>query len=353
MDFDPSKLLNFTMGFNPFYWIGKNIIGGEAFNRLAQAGSDKLFGTTYGQERMMQQQFQYNNLLSQDERTWQESMMDKMNAYNTPSAMMQRFRDAGLNPSLMYGSVGDIGAANPPASGGASVSALPPQYSAVNEMLAAQVENLRADTEKKREETIGKQLDNAIKSMDKDAYTEFYVQNKNDIIRSMTEQLGITHNEFVQSNYDRFEAAWDMAIYYGMSFEDAYERGNIEGYTSDTWSEIMTDVSQERFDKAQRLFVGGRDAQISANDAIRVLNDAQKLKSQKDFDIWKFLINQAKNGHGIEKTGAQVALTALFISGEKFNIPMPHFTFRRASHDSHNVTYVNNDRRGNRIINNR
>jgi len=40
---------------------------------------------------------------SQKQREWSESMWEKQNAYNTPANQMQRLRDAGLNPALMYG----------------------------------------------------------------------------------------------------------------------------------------------------------------------------------------------------------------------------------------------------------
>ena len=32
-----------------------------------------------------------------------KQMFDYQNAYNTPKAQMQRLKDAGLNPALMYG----------------------------------------------------------------------------------------------------------------------------------------------------------------------------------------------------------------------------------------------------------
>ena len=40
---------------------------------------------------------------SQKQREWSESMWKRQNAYNTPANQMQRLRDAGLNPALMYG----------------------------------------------------------------------------------------------------------------------------------------------------------------------------------------------------------------------------------------------------------
>jgi len=40
---------------------------------------------------------------SEKQREWSESMWKRQNAYNTPANQMQRLRDAGLNPALMYG----------------------------------------------------------------------------------------------------------------------------------------------------------------------------------------------------------------------------------------------------------
>ena len=42
------------------------------------------------------------------QRTWQEDMWNKQNAYNTPAMQMERLKKAGLNPALMYGQ-GNVG----------------------------------------------------------------------------------------------------------------------------------------------------------------------------------------------------------------------------------------------------
>lgn len=47
-------------------------------------------------------------------RQHQEYMYDKQNAYNTPMAQMQRFKDAGLNPHLIYGQGNSGNAGAPP-----------------------------------------------------------------------------------------------------------------------------------------------------------------------------------------------------------------------------------------------
>lgn len=49
---------------------------------------------------------QSNRQLSDEQRDWSESMQDKQNSYNTPSAQMQRLREAGLNPASLAMSQG-------------------------------------------------------------------------------------------------------------------------------------------------------------------------------------------------------------------------------------------------------
>ncbi|AXH77079.1 MAG: DNA pilot protein [Microviridae sp.] len=61
-------------------------------------------------EKNAERQKQQNNLdwdrtlrLRQSDRDWALQDWNKVNAYNHPSQQMQRFREAGLNPNLIYG----------------------------------------------------------------------------------------------------------------------------------------------------------------------------------------------------------------------------------------------------------
>lgn len=45
----------------------------------------------------------YNYLLKQQENAFNYEMWNEMNKYNSPSAQMSRYQDAGLNPFLIYG----------------------------------------------------------------------------------------------------------------------------------------------------------------------------------------------------------------------------------------------------------
>jgi hypothetical protein len=57
--------------------------------------ASNLIGTFFGNKARKKE--------SQKQREWSESMWQRQNAYNTPKNQMQRLKDAGLNPALMYG----------------------------------------------------------------------------------------------------------------------------------------------------------------------------------------------------------------------------------------------------------
>lgn len=54
---------------------------------------------------------QTNEKLAQEAQTFEQQMWEQQNAYNSPTAQMQRYSDAGLNPNLIYGT-GSVSAGN-------------------------------------------------------------------------------------------------------------------------------------------------------------------------------------------------------------------------------------------------
>ena len=85
MAFDPSKLLQ-----------GLPIVGDVLGGIITNQGNKKL--------AELNQNFQAQQ--AQLARDWQEDMF---NLYSSPSAMVQQYKDAGLNPALMYGKGQSIG----------------------------------------------------------------------------------------------------------------------------------------------------------------------------------------------------------------------------------------------------
>lgn len=136
-------------------------------------GASGLIGTAigaYAQNKFIDKQQNFDKEQSAIQRDWNEAMADKQNAwnleqwnreneYNTPSAQVQRLRDAGLNP-MFYGiegsNAGQVSAAQPlgyeRASAGDYANPLSAGLDAAVKI--AQVSNIQADTAKKGEETL-------------------------------------------------------------------------------------------------------------------------------------------------------------------------------------------------------
>lgn len=70
-----------------------------ALPQLAAAGAQVIGGLFGNRSRKRE---------ARRQRQWAEDMWNRQNAYNTPANQMQRLKDAGLNPALMYGQ-GNVG----------------------------------------------------------------------------------------------------------------------------------------------------------------------------------------------------------------------------------------------------
>ena len=121
-------------------------------------------------------------------RQWQERMWNLQNQYNTPSAMMQRYKDAGLNPFLVNGSptVGSAGSAGSPSTGSPSMVGAPnmPNIQPVNygapfanalslSMQAKQVDANAAAANSQASKDMISSLAQAYKDLGKDGFNEF------------------------------------------------------------------------------------------------------------------------------------------------------------------------------------
>lgn len=120
-----------------------NIFGASSTNKTNQNNLKINQMNNEFNERMMQKQMDYNTL-----------MWNKQNEYNSPSAQVQRFRDAGLNPYMMMngGSAGNAQAAGSTsaasAAGAAPQQSFHPDFSGIPQsiLMAKQGSNIDADT---------------------------------------------------------------------------------------------------------------------------------------------------------------------------------------------------------------
>lgn len=101
---------------------------GNRSNRKASAEAFERESKFAREERLAQQ-------------AWIEQMYEKNNSYNSPAAQMQRMKEAGLNPDLMY-SRGDVGNATAPE---APQQAMTPRFNVIPTNTYGQTAQIAAD----------------------------------------------------------------------------------------------------------------------------------------------------------------------------------------------------------------
>lgn len=103
-----------------------------------------------------------NRREAQKNRQWQEAMMDKQNAYNDPSAQIERLKKAGINPYLQGSQVNSTPSAT--AGSGAQATYTPPTMQNIGESIAQQssLEMQTVDILSKEEDVRRQRLENGI-----------------------------------------------------------------------------------------------------------------------------------------------------------------------------------------------
>lgn len=141
----------------------------------AVTGLSSLFGLSGAQKQQnvnahseaeLNRQFQAQQ--AELARAWQEEQYDK---YNSPSAMVQQYKDAGLNPYALAGGTMPSASTSTTAPSGSMANGLAQADSLVTIMqafaglaqLKSNIENTNADTEKKKVETTGQGIENDFK----------------------------------------------------------------------------------------------------------------------------------------------------------------------------------------------
>lgn len=167
----------------PSYWIGSaieagaSLIGNIVGNKQHNANIDKQIAF---QREENEKARAFNKAMAEQANQWSIEQWNRENQYNSPEAMRQRLRDAGVNADLFYG-----GSAQNTASASPSVTPVAPATptdvsslgqkvtigdvtnNVVNQALAvAQIRKLGADTGKSRQETENLKVEGKILSAD-------------------------------------------------------------------------------------------------------------------------------------------------------------------------------------------
>lgn len=143
---------------------GASLLGGIASSIFSSSAQKRQIKA---QQQENQKNRDFNAAQASLSRTYNTQMVREARAYDSPTAMMQRLKDAGLNPNLVYGDIGSgasvtVGNTGQAASASGGVGTALPDYSGLLQgirqaadisLIKAQTENVRADTEKKESET--------------------------------------------------------------------------------------------------------------------------------------------------------------------------------------------------------
>lgn len=128
--------------------------------------------TNQSNQQINTEQMNVAQQMQQNDFSFQQSMFDQSNNYNSPAAQRQRYEQAGLNPYLMMGQ-GNATATPMSGSGGSVPSQIPmqaPQFD-LDKLAADFYNGLLA-----REEIKGKQLDNQLKQYDAEYRVDYIRQ---------------------------------------------------------------------------------------------------------------------------------------------------------------------------------
>lgn len=162
-----NRIIQRDCPFSPFIVRKTNVIGTAAV--LGGAAISAL-GSIAGGISSTLLNYKNTKKLTQMQQEWQEKMRDEANAYNTPSAQMQRYKEAGINPYLALGNVdsGQSDTVSGSVAQAPDTSALANGFASASQtigqipMQLAQLENIQASTDDTKASAQGKLIANDV-----------------------------------------------------------------------------------------------------------------------------------------------------------------------------------------------
>lgn len=210
----------------------------------------------------LQQNFSREMLANQQK--FAKQMYDYNNRYNTPAAIVARLKEAGLNPALMYGGAGTSMQASQPPSPSAFGASVPssPVTSAEVELMRAQADALRSDSQLKKSQTAGTDLDNL--------YKEFTMQDRVNL-------AGVTvSSAYAGLSLTREQKRVAMHTIEQLKASVEQYRSTIDNIDADTYSKVQQIlITDQAFDSLVQSIVSKADF-----DKVQADNLEQLLKSQ-------------------------------------------------------------------------
>lgn len=222
-------MAGFFSGFGISQALGAlgSLFGGISANK----NIDKQIAAQAAENQKMRE---YNLMLAKQQNQWNLEQWSRENAYNDPTAQLQRLRTAGLNPDLVYGSgsAASLSAPSPEMTSGAPATPVDMsayrnrktigdviQDSAALMQASATISKTKADTDKVLEDTMGQKLDNIEKNFRntmKEIDVSYYAHDRyvsSEMLESQwhqnKEQLRLLQTQIVKMDAEAVQAAID------------------------------------------------------------------------------------------------------------------------------------------------
>lgn len=238
--------------------VGAGIAAGAT--ALSQAGQAVATSTKNKKQRRYADKDYSRRLLHQ------RAQADRDNWYNSPAQQMKRFKEAGLNPNLIYG---QGGGGNASSGGAGSVSTQAPNFEALDvkdagqQIFAGYANVLQQRLQNKLVNAQIGQTNAATQKILGDVDTSSYNLEQ---LKKNEHNLSLLLQDSVQQSTNRTESQW-------LANDIARDKNN-------EW----------RDDKKHRAIMQSKEVQ-KATAEIKALNDQAALK---DFDVW--IANKIKIG---------------------------------------------------------
>lgn len=274
-------------------WVGAAIAAGASLLGGLMANNSQRKGTKEqlrAQELENQRNREYNLMLAQQQNAWNVEQWERENEYNDPAAQMKRFKNAGLNPDLMAGSgAQNLSAPSPTMTAGApstpqDMSALgrrpsfgeAVQMALRDSMIGAQIDNIKADTERKR-------LDNDVQKELKDFLGLDFkdVEGVNDFMFSPQAQKYILELRQIKENIQssKYEN-WNKSV------DQVIRELNVDlekKVSSEQWKALSEHFGKsvqecKEFIRDAALRLRGLEADVSNKEADALWNSPEILK---------------------------------------------------------------------------
>jgi len=248
-----------------------------------------------------QEAFRQQKELQRNAQDFNKMMFNAANMYNSPLQQMMRFKSAGLNPNLIYGQMANTASAptmgSPSAPSAAQAAPLNLLETAQIDLIKAQKDNIKADTDEK---LAGANLKNTNSDLMKaqKAHLQDVLGPYYDEMRKVAHQEGVHQaiqnwlDGYVPVAYDK-DGNWtgNMDDYpeeytkMGKLFEDAKQAIADEYH--------MTHKERERLDTLFQAMVDNDLEQLNASLANLKANNAilQKYADKEWFQAIYFIVN--------------------------------------------------------------